>query len=939
MDQKPSLDLVYLAVSTLYNNSPNCSEKERAGQWLHDLQKSVHAWTVADELLHHHRDLESCYFGAQTMRSKIHQSFHELPQNAHISLRDSLLNHISQITEETSSVIVTQLCLALADLALQMPSWKGAALDLINRLSQSNLWPLLEILTVLPEEYESRSVRLGENRRMEILEDLKVCSPTVHELLTHCCRTYGAGSLHDNIQIVTKVLRCFTSWTSLGTLPYSDPSNSLVIMKAFNILSFRPDSGDNKQVVGSLHDAATDCICTLLLNLENNNHKQEFELYLFNCIVNLEVPYHLSVGNEDQEKSMNYARLFTELGECCMIKLIDQCTNDITPHYLFKMLDLALTCVGHHDYEVAEITFNLWYSLSEELYQKNNKAVTDAFKPFVERLVYALCRHCQMEPDHEGLLDDGDDFKDFRLKVSDLVRDMVFIVGSSSLFKQMFLNLQTPGVTWDSSEAALFIMQAVAKSVLPSENEVVPKVVEAILSLQENTHIAVRHTSIMLLGELCEWIEQHPASLDPILNFLVCCLPQQGLAIAAAPAIQNICTSCSEHMTRHMPVLIQILEQVDTFSLPASAINGMLKGMSAIICCMQRGDVSRSMKEICAIQVKHMHNLIEKDIPPVRGTKTDPIIWLDRLATVFRYVVIHVAEGEENPCREVVLEVWPVVSGALDKYKASLRIMERACRCVRFMLRCVSQQIKEILESLVHQVIAIYQMHKHSCFLYLSSIMVDEYATDDVCVPGLLNMLQAVVEPTFMTLREENGLRNNPDTVDDFFRLCARFVQRAPLAFLRSTALPHIVQCALTACSLDHKEANTSVMKFLCDLVNSGKSGKMQPDFEERKQIVASILSEYGQQLVTNLVHASVFCLHTYMLSEVGDVLVELLDSDREMTNRWLIAALDSLPKETNGGLITVAPQQLTDIHIALVRSDTSKSVSHALKDLTRLYR
>lgn len=93
------------------------------------------------------------------MRTKIHQSFHELPITAHASLRDSLLTHISQITEETNSVIVTQLCVALADLALQMASWVGATLDLINKLSQSNLWPLLEILTVLPEEYESRTVR------------------------------------------------------------------------------------------------------------------------------------------------------------------------------------------------------------------------------------------------------------------------------------------------------------------------------------------------------------------------------------------------------------------------------------------------------------------------------------------------------------------------------------------------------------------------------------------------------------------------------------------------------------------------------------------------------------------------------------------------------------------------------------------------------------
>lgn len=40
MDQPPTLDMVHMAVFALYNN-PNSSEKEKASQWLGDLQKSV----------------------------------------------------------------------------------------------------------------------------------------------------------------------------------------------------------------------------------------------------------------------------------------------------------------------------------------------------------------------------------------------------------------------------------------------------------------------------------------------------------------------------------------------------------------------------------------------------------------------------------------------------------------------------------------------------------------------------------------------------------------------------------------------------------------------------------------------------------------------------------------------------------------------------------
>ena len=75
------------------------------------LMLQVYAWKIADEMLQEKRDLESCYFAAQTMRTKIQFSFHELPTEAHNSLRDSLMEHIGQVNDATNTVIVTQVSL------------------------------------------------------------------------------------------------------------------------------------------------------------------------------------------------------------------------------------------------------------------------------------------------------------------------------------------------------------------------------------------------------------------------------------------------------------------------------------------------------------------------------------------------------------------------------------------------------------------------------------------------------------------------------------------------------------------------------------------------------------------------------------------------------------------------------------------------------------
>ena len=62
-------------------------------RWLQEYQKSVYAWTISDQLLQQKMSMESCYFAAQTLRSKIQSNFHELPPDVHESLRYFLPAH------------------------------------------------------------------------------------------------------------------------------------------------------------------------------------------------------------------------------------------------------------------------------------------------------------------------------------------------------------------------------------------------------------------------------------------------------------------------------------------------------------------------------------------------------------------------------------------------------------------------------------------------------------------------------------------------------------------------------------------------------------------------------------------------------------------------------------------------------------------------------
>ncbi|XP_030197001.1 transportin-3 isoform X1 [Gadus morhua] len=924
---KPTIPLVYQAVQALYHD-PDPAGKERASVWLGELQRSMYAWEISDQLLQLKQDVESCYFAAQTMKMKIQTSFYELPAETHNALRDSLLSHIQSL-KDLSPIIVTQLALAIADLALQMASWKGCVHTLIEKYNDdvSSMTFLIEILTVLPEEVHSRSLRIGANRRTEIIEDLAYYSSTVVTLLTTCVEKTG-----NDEKMLIKVFRCLGSWFNLGVLDSNFMASNQLLIVLFQVLQ-RDETSTN------LHEAASDCVCSALYAIESVDTNVALAMQLFQGVLTLETAYHMAVAREDLDKVLNYCRIFTELCETFLettVRSPGQGMGDL------RTLELLLICAGHPQYEVVEISFNFWYRLGEHLYKTNEPALHAIFRPYIQRLLHSLARHCQLDSDHEGIPEDTDDFGEFRMRVSDLVKDVIFLVGSMECFSQLYSTLKDGNPPWEVTEAVLFIMAAIAKSVDPQNSPTLTEVLEQVVQLPETVHIAVRYTSIELVGEMSEVVDRHPrflgAVLDPVLNYLMKGLREKPLASVAAKAIHNICSVCRDHMAQHFQGLLDIARALDSFALSTEAAVGLLKGTALVLARLPLEKIAECLSDLCAVQVMALKKLLAQN--PTNGKTADPTVWLDRLAVIFRHTNPIVENGQTHPCQKVIQEIWPVLSETLNTHQADNRIVERCCRCLRFAVRCVGKGSASLLQPLVTQMVSVYQVYPHSCFLYLGSILVDEYGMEDGCRQGLMDMLQALCMPTFQLLEQPLGLRNHPDTVDDLFRLATRFVQRSPVTLLSSGIIVHIIQCAIAATTLDHRDANCSVMKFVRDLIHTGVSNDHEEDFELRKQLIGQAMEQHGQQLVTQLMHTCCFCLPAYTLPDVAEVLWEIMVFNRPTFCRWLEVALKGLPKETTGGAVTVTHKQLTDFHKQVTSSaEECKQVCWAIREFTRLFR
>ena len=66
--------------------------------------------------------------------------------------------------------------------------------------------------------------------------------------------------------------------------------------------------------------------------------------------------------------------------------------------------------------------------------------------------------------------------------------------------------------------------------------------------------------------------------------------------------------------------------------------------------------------------------------------------------------------------------------------------------------------------------------------------------------------------------------------VPPFYRslLVDRFTQRTPVALLQCPVMKPILCCAVAGCSIDHREANASITKFLSELIKTASDKKVR---------------------------------------------------------------------------------------------------------------
>jgi len=882
---EPLRDTVVRAVHVLYVPGTSQDDRRQADEWLKNFQKSTEAWSCADELLRTDGvATEVQYFAANTMRNKLRYDFQEVPAEARESLKVSLLGILARHKDSPSN-IQTQICLGVAELALQMEEWRDSVKDLVTNFGSSmELLPaLLQVLSVLAENAEDSIGDPAERVRLD--QKMIQASVCVMQYLHHWFPQTSGHSRHRN-----SVLKCFARW-----IRFIDAKPEEIVASPIVVCSLGEALSD-----GELFESACEVACELARRSENAQHHMPIVLVLTGKVPELKALYEKALQEEDVDTCRGLTRVLTEIAERYRRLLVEG-----TPDAL-RMVEILLLCTSHPDETVAPLTFNFWDQLSRELQQ--NEAQKQLFMPIFGQLVDILsCKAMYPTEADDWSHDQEEDWRNFRHNVADALLDACSVVGGAQCIARVVPAFQASVAAcqagtggWREVETRLYCIRSVGRLV-PKGDESTGHILALLPNLPE--HWRVRYTASLLIGRYSHWVAEHPQFLAPLFAYAVAGLGQSEVCSAAAMALHYLCHNCAPQMGAVMDQLLVVYDNLAV--LPLHDQTEVIKGVGAVLSKLPEPSRAPALERLVQPAAAALEQALEARAAGQPVVNANVSSALSRITAL-----LHAVAGEEGLGADArvliapaISRLWPRLDGVFPAFGGESAIAEQLCRCVKQAVRCGGPELEPLLNPLLGRLVEGYSAHKHSAMLYVLNGCVGVFGDLERTQPALLQAVIAVSTTTFQLL--QGGLEpftNNPDIVEEFFELAGRCLRRFPQQILQSGGLVDtMTRCALVALTLQHVSACESVLVFLETLCTCDPPKGTNEATPQHKQAVLALFHAHGSAMMHGLVAALAGAVPAQLNSRVSDVLQAAFLLEREAAGSWVTAAVNALPPPPQG--------------------------------------
>ncbi|XP_049473262.1 importin-13 isoform X3 [Panthera uncia] len=913
----PALDFtvenVEKALHQLYYD-PNIENKNLAQKWLMQAQVSPQAWHFSWQLLQPDKVPEIQYFGASALHIKISRYWSDIPTDQYESLKAQLFTQITHFASG-SKIVLTRLCVALASLALSMmpDAWPCAVADMV-RLFQAEDSPvdgqgrclaLLELLTVLPEEFQTS--RLPQYRKGLVRASLAVECGAVFPLLEQLLQQPSSPSC-----VRQKVLKCFSSWVQLE-VPLQDCE--ALIQAAFAALQ---DS--------ELFDSSVEAIVNAISQPDAQRYVNTL-LKLIPLVLGLQDQLRQAVQNGDMETSHGICRIAVALGENHSRALLDQVEHWQSFLALVNMIMFCTGIPGHYPVNetTSSLTLTFWYTLQDDIlsFEAEKQAVyQQVYRPVYFQLVDVLLHKAQFPSDEEygfWSSDEKEQFRIYRVDISDTLMYVYEMLGAellSNLYDKLgrLLTSSEEPYSWQHTEALLYGFQSIAETIDVNYSDVVPGLIGLIPRISIS-NVQLADTVMFTIGALSEWLADHPVMINSVLPLVLHALGNPELSVSSVSTLKKICRECKYDLPPYAANIVAVSQDVLMKQIhKTSQCMWLMQALGFLLSALQVEEILKNLHSLISPYIQQLEKLAEEIVSelPNPSNKLAIVHILGLLSNLFTTLdVSHHEDEHEGP----ELRKLPVPQGPNP---AVCAIFEKS---VKTLLDDFAPMVPQLCEMLGRM----YSTIPQASALDLTRQLVHIFAHEPAHFPPIEALFLLVTSIT-LTLFQQ-GPRDHPDIVDSFMQLLAQALKRKPDLFLcERLDVKAVFQCAVLALKFPEAPTVKASCGFFTELLP--RCGEVEP--------VGKVVQEDGRVLLVAVLEAIGGQASRSLMDCFADILFALNKHCFSLLSMWIKEALQP-PGFPSARL---SPEQKDTFSQQILRERVNKRrVKEMVKEFTLLCR
>lgn len=706
-----------------------------------------------------------------------------------------------------------------------------------------------------------------------------------------------------------RLIKCITSWLR------EIPTDRIVDSPLMGVIIKALDNDDSLE-------AAVDCICTLCGDTKDVNESLPTIHKLYSHLKALRPKIAETAEAEDLEAFKFITRMFSEAGEAWAVLFARM------PDEFMELVDAVLECCARDwERDAVSQTFIFWYELKQYITLDRYEDARTKFLPNFSKLVDIMVKHLEFPSPDEGETDmfSGDreqeeKFRQFRHQMGDVLKDCCVVLGAKACLEKVYQLIQqwvgkyasqssnehVPH--WQELEAPLFGLRAMGRMVDPGESTILNELIPLIVQIPDQEK--VRFQAIMALARYTEWTALHPETLEAQLKYVISGFnhPSQEVVQASALAFKFLGTDCQKLLGGHINELHSFFESV-LDKLKSTSQEEVTEGVAAVVSVQPHERIYEYFKMFCdpiMRRIMALANTAQNE----QGQRAvaDHL----QLITIFVQVVTPiVAPGDENPAVKYCGEILPIMTTIVMNFTSSTPILERVCRCWRYMIISYRTGMISLLPPLAQSIANGFEASREGCFLWVTSAVVREFSDGveyvDQSTSDEVFKFYEQQATAFLRILNDLPPENLPDVIEDFFRLSTDAVRCYPQKCISSDLAIYIFTAALSALTLQQTEPLIATLHYYRDLFGfafdkSMVSGFTSPEGQpyitppEVRETVKTLILAQGEPLAQRILTGMMFTFPGDCFPDASGILMTMFKLFPMQTGTWLQSTLQMLP-------------------------------------------